>query len=114
MKRGISQENTRRSKTSHATSAGTGRRKRLVTHCHHCQAKGQERIADFVHLCWAPATDLGPIGLCWPCYHEAAKQLLEMYQQIMTIAAEIKVLFALLPEEEQRIVHPTMPPTYDG
>lgn len=101
----------RRSNTN-ATSAGKGRRKRLVTHCHDCHFKGQERLADFVHLHWAPATDLGPVGLCWPCYEKAAKDLLDMYAEIVKTAVEIDVLFSALPEDEQRTVHPMRPPTY--
>ena len=94
------------------TSAGMGRRKRRVTHCHHCQCKGRQTPADFVHLRWYPGTDLGPIGFCWPCYEQAAKHLLEMYAQIVTKAAEIDALYAALPEEERRTVRPMTPLTY--
>ena len=45
------------------TSAGTGKRKRVVTHCNDCAFQGQQTLADFVHLYWA--SDLGPVGLCW-------------------------------------------------
>jgi hypothetical protein len=92
------------------TSTGMGKRKRLVTHCNHCQFQNRERLADFVHLHWAPASDLGAVGLCWSCYNKAAKDLIEMYRGIMTTVAEIEALYASPPEEEQRTVRPITPP----
>ena len=95
------------------TSTGTVKRKRLVTHCNHCQFQNRERLADFVHLHWAPASDLGAVGLCWPCYENAAKDLLEMYKQIITTAAEIDALYSFFSEEEQRSITPPSDPGWE-
>jgi hypothetical protein len=94
------------------TSAGVGRRKRQVSHCHHCMCQGRQTLADFVHFSWYPCTDLGPIGFCWTCYDKAAKDLLERYGRIVALASEIDALYSTLPDDQRRDVRPIHSPTY--
>ena len=94
-------------RTHQGCYAGEGKRKKRVTFCFSCRSQGRDTPADFCHLSWAPATDYGPMGLCWPCYETQREELLNAYRDIVRLVGEIEDLSRQIPPDELRTIRPS-------